>query len=297
MVFDRAIVAPNLTPFNADLSPDTALYVEHASRLLAQGCTALAPFGTTGEAASLSVNERMALLEAMTAAGVAPDRLIPGTGLTALPDSIALCRHAVELGVSGVMVLPPFYYKDVTDEGLYSWFARLVEGVAQPALRIYLYHIPPVANVGFSIPLVQRLTADFPGVVVGIKDSGGNWDNTASLLAGIPDFTVFPGNELRLVRSIEAGAAGCITATANVNAPAIAALAGAIGEVDAQEREADVDRFRISVQRHRPIPAMKAMLARRDNHPGWMRVRPPLEALSAAAARTLEEDLQALAVS
>jgi 4-hydroxy-tetrahydrodipicolinate synthase len=294
MVFDRAVIAPNLTPFNADLSPDTALYVEHAKRLLAEGCSALAPFGTTGEAASLSVNERMALLEAMAASGIAPHRLIPGTGLTALPDTIALCRHAVELGVSGVMVLPPFYYKDVSDEGLYSWFARLVDGVGHAALRIYLYHIPPVAKIGFSISLVQRLTADFPGIIVGIKDSGGDWENTAALLAGIPALAVFPGNELRLVRAIDAGAAGCITATANINAPAIMALARAIGQADASEDEAEVDRFRVALQRHKPIPAMKTILARRDNHPGWIRVRPPLESLTATHATKLEADLQAL---
>lgn len=294
MHFDRAVIAPNLTPFNADLSLDAALYVVHAKRLLADGCTALAPFGTTGEAASLGMNERMALLEALVAAGVAPDRLIPGTGLTALPDTVRLCRHALELGVSGVMVLPPFYYKEVSDDGLYDWFARLIEGVGQTTLRIYLYHIPPVAKVGFSIPLVQRLVGNFPGIIVGIKDSGGDWDNTAAFLAGVPDFTVFPGNELRLVRSIQAGAKGCITATANVNASAISALAKAADAPDALEREAEIDRYRLTVQRHRPIPAMKAMLARRDKHLSWARVRPPLEGLMATEAMTLESELQEL---
>jgi len=294
MHFDRAIVAPNLTPFNADLSPDTALYIEHAKRLLAEGCAALAPFGTTGEAASLGLSERMALLEAMVAAGIAPDRLIPGTGLTALTDTIVLSRHAGELGVASVMTLPPFYYKDVSEQGLFDWFSRLIDGVGQPGLRIYLYHIPQVAKVGFSISLVKRLVEEFPGTIVGIKDSSGDWENTAAMLAEIPDFTVFPGNELRLVRSIHSGARGCITATANVNAPAISALARAADADDALEREAAVDRFRLTVQRHRPIPAIKAMLAKRDNHPGWQRVRPPLDSLTSDEAATLEAELQAL---
>jgi hypothetical protein len=129
------------------------------------------------------MNERMALLEAIVAGGVAPDRLIPGTGLTALPDSVTLCRHAIELGVHSVMVLPPFYYKDVSDDALHGWFAGLIEGVGKPDLKIYIYHIPPVAKVRFSIPLVGWLTQDFPGVVVGIKDSGGDWDNTAAQTA------------------------------------------------------------------------------------------------------------------
>ncbi len=296
MHFEHAVIAPNLTPFNADLTPDTSLYVAHAKRLLSEGCRALVPFGTTGEAASLSMNERMALLEATVAGGIAPERLIPGTGLTALLDSVTLSRHALELGVHGVMVLPPFYYKDVSDEALHAWFSGLIEGIGRPGMQIYLYHIPPVAGVGFSIPLVRRLAADFPGMIVGIKDSGGDWANTSALLGSVPGLTVFPGSELRLGRAIRSGAAGCITATANVNAAAIAALAGGLDATDAPEREAEVDRFRLTVQRHRPIPAMKAMLARRDAHPGWMRVRPPLESLSGAAVRALEADLDQLVV-
>lgn len=294
MHFDRAVIAPNLTPFNADFSPDKALYIAHAKRLLGEGCAALAPFGTTGEAASLGMSERMALLEAMIGAGIAPDRLIPGTGLTALTDTVTLCRHALGVGVSAVMVLPPFYYKDVSDQSLYEWFSRLVEGVGQTDLKLYLYHIPPVAKVGFSVPLVQKLARNFPGIIVGIKDSGGDWDNTAALLAGVPNFAVLPGNELRLARSIRSGARGCITATANVNAPAIAALAKMVGSPDATARDADVDRYRLAIQRYRPIPAMKAMLARRDNHLGWHRVRPPLEGLSSDSLATFEQELQAL---
>ncbi|MFO1395990.1 MAG: dihydrodipicolinate synthase family protein [Burkholderiales bacterium] len=295
MYFQHAVIAPNLTPFNEDFTPDTALYVTHARRLLDEGCAALAPFGTTGEAASLGMAERMALLEALVSGGIEPARLVPGTGLTALPDSVTLCRHALELGVHGTMLLPPFYYKDVGDDALHAWFARLIEGVGRPEMRIYLYHIPPVARVGFSIPLVKRLAADFPGIVVGIKDSGGDWENTAALLGEVPGLTVFPGNELKLVRAIRSGAAGCITATANVNAAAISLHAGTVDAPEALEREAQVDRFRETLQRHRPIPAMKAMLARRDAHSGWMRVRPPLESLSTQALRLLEQDLEAVA--
>lgn len=297
MHFNRAVIAPNLTPYNADFTPDTALYVAHAKRLLDEGCMALAPFGTTGEAASLGMNERMALLEAMIAGGIAPERLIPGTGLTALPDSVTLCRHALQLGVHGVMVLPPFYYKDVSDDALHAWFARLVEGIGRSDMRIYLYHIPPVAKVGFSVTLVRRLVSEFQGVVAGIKDSGGDWENTAAFLSEIPGLTVFPGNELKLARAIQAGAAGCITATANVNAAAISLLADNAQAPEASEREAEVDRFRMTLQRHRPIPAMKAMLARRDNHSGWARVRPPLEPLSSAAVRLLEGDLDAFVIN
>jgi len=292
MVFSRAVIAPNLTPFNADLSPDTALYVSHAKQLLASGCDALAPFGTTGEAASLGMQERMLLLEALVTGGINPERLIPGTGLTALSDTIGLCRHACDLGVAGVMVLPPFYFKDIKDEGLAQFYARLIEGVNRPGLRIFLYHIPPVARVGFSVALVRRLARDFAGTVIGIKDSSGDWENTAAMLAGAPDLMVFPGNELGLRRALAAGAPGCITATANVNAPAISALANETDESVAEMREAEVESFRLTIQRFGAIPAMKAMLARRDGYAGWSRVRPPLLALDSASLASLEAGLE-----
>lgn len=292
--FERAVVAPMLTPFNADLSPDTALFVMHGKRLLAEGCAALAPFGTTGEANSLGMAERMALLEALIASGVPAGQLIPGTGLTSIADTATLCRHAIELGVAAVMVLPPFYYKTVTDEGLYRHFARLIEEIAPARPSIYLYHIPQLAGAGFSLPLVQRLARDFHGIVAGIKDSSGNWDNTEALLRGVDDFTVFPGNELKLVRAMKAGAAGCITATANVNARAIAKLATNYDGPDAGLQEAAVDRFRLILQDAGPIPAMKALLSLEDRHPNWALVRPPLLGLAADAVAQLRLRMSSL---
>jgi 4-hydroxy-tetrahydrodipicolinate synthase len=287
--FNRAVVAPILTPFNADLLPDTALFVAHGKRLLNDGCAALAPFGTTGEANSLSMPERMALLEALIGSGVPANRLIPGTGLTSMADTATLCRHACDLGVAAVMVLPPFYYKNVSDEGLYRYFAQLIEGIASTGPRIYLYHIPQVAGTGFSLSLVKRLARDFPEIVVGIKDSSGSWDNTEALLHGVANFTVFPGNELRLVRAMKAGAAGCITATANINALAIANLAAGFGGPDAEVQEAVVDRFRLILQEAGPIMAMKALLAADDNHPNWALVRPPLQGLTPEVIAQLRE--------
>ena len=292
--FKGAVIAPMLTPFNANLSADAALFVTHGKRLLDAGCAALAPFGTTGEANSLGMAERMALLEALIGSGVPANRLIPGTGLTSVADTATLCRHATELGVAAVMVLPPFYYKAVSDEGIYRYFAKLIEAMAPGRTQIYLYHIPQVAGAGFSLALVQRLAQDFPGIVIGIKDSSGDWNNTEALLRSVADFTVFPGNELRLVRAMSAGAAGCITATANVNASSIAALAAQHDTADAEKREAAVDRYRLVIQAAGPIPAMKAMLAARDHHPNWALVRPPLLGLPAEAVAQLTRKLSAL---
>jgi 4-hydroxy-tetrahydrodipicolinate synthase len=294
MIQQKQVISPNLTPFNADYSVDTPLYVEHAKRLLSGGCTALAPFGTTGEANSLGLAERMKLLEAMVAGGVPASRIIPGTGLCALPDTVILSKHAMELGVAGVMTLPPFYYKDVPDDGLFAYFARLIENVGRNDLRIYLYHIPPVAKVGLSIALVQRLAREFPGIVAGIKDSGGDWDNTAALLSQVGDFIVFPGSELQLRRALKAGAAGCITATANVNAGTIRRLADNRDAPRAPELEAVVDKYRKTIQPHGPIPAMKALLAHRDKHEGWARVRAPLLAMDPAKVVPLVGELAAI---
>lgn len=193
------LICPNLTPFNPDLSIATDLYLEHAKRMLDAGCSALAPFGTTGEALSVGMDERMSVLEAMVGAGIDPAQVVPGTGLTNLQDTAKLCRHAIEMKCAGVMVLPPFYYKGVSDEALFEYFSALIGTVDSPELRIYLYHIPPVAQVPVSVELTKRLADAFPGTIVGIKDSSGDWDNTQRLLTEVKSIAVFPGSKNPLV--------------------------------------------------------------------------------------------------
>src|SRR5690606_5038306 len=164
---------------------------------------------------SLSVPEKIDLLDRLAEAGIDPARLLPGTGCSALPDTVALTRHAVTLGCGGVLVLPPFYYKDVSDEGLYRNFAELIERVGSAALAIYLYHIPQVSQVGLSIPLIERLVKAYPDAIAGIKDSSGDWSHSQALLdAGWPGFRVFSGSDRLLLRNLRAGGAGCISATA-----------------------------------------------------------------------------------
>ena len=166
----KGLIAPVLTPFNDDMSLASDLFIAHSKWLLSEGgCSGLAPFGTTGEALSVGIDERIDMLEALIKSGIDPAVMIPGTGLTNLPDTARLTRHAVDQGCLGAMILPPFYYKGVSDDGLYNYYKDLIRMVDHPELRIYLYHIPQVANVGLSIELVKRLYADFPEVV-GIKD-------------------------------------------------------------------------------------------------------------------------------
>ncbi|MGB1106769.1 MAG: dihydrodipicolinate synthase family protein, partial [Candidatus Puniceispirillaceae bacterium] len=237
--------------------------------------------GTTGEALSVSSSERMAALEGLIASGVDPQCIIPGTGLCNLPESIALSRHAVERGCAGVMTLPPFYFKGMGDDGYFDYFEKLIDGVDHPDLKIYLYHIPQVSGVGLSIDLVTRLRTAYPDVIVGIKDSSGDWDNTRRLLA-IDGLIVYPGAELPVIDAIRLGGPGCISATANLNGGDIANVidlchAGKWDEAEAAHKP--VKEVRMLFQDYAPIPAQKALLARRTGEARWNNLRPPFRAM------------------
>lgn len=285
------VLAPLLTPFADDGSVALDLYVDHARRVLDEGCTGIVPFGTTSEANSLSGGERMKGLEALVNAGIDPKVIMPGTGLPALPEAVELTAHAVSLGCGGVLLLPPFYYKGVSDDGLFAAVAGVIDGVASDALRVYLYHIPPVAQVGYSTDLIKRLNAAFPGTVIGTKDSSGDWDNTAATLAALPGFGTFVGSEKFLLRNMRNGGVGCITATANVNAAPIRAVYDNWRGGDAEALDRGVRAFRKTLQAFPVIPAMKAMLAERLGEPLWRNLRPPLESLGEAQLQALSAAL------
>ena len=221
-MFARGVIAPLLTPFSDDLSIAADLYIAHAQWLLEQGCTGIAPFGTTGEALSVGIDERIAAIRALLDSGIDPALVIPGTGLTNVADTARLSRACLDMGCAAVMTLPPFYFKGVSGDGLYAYFEQLIATLGSDA-RIFLYHIPPIAVVGIPPALAKRLHRNFPGQVVGIKDSSGDWGNTQELLE-IDDLIVYPGSELPLLDALERGAPGCISATANVNAAAIAKI-------------------------------------------------------------------------
>jgi 4-hydroxy-tetrahydrodipicolinate synthase len=176
----RGVLAPVVTPFKADLAPDRQRFITHCRWLLSQNC-GLAPFGTTSEANSMSTDERISLLDALVAAGIDPSRMMPGTGCCSITETVALTAHAVKHGCAGVLMLPPFYYKDVS-EGLYRYFSEVVQRVSDACLRIYLYHIPPVAVVGITPKLVERLLKAYPSAIAGMKDSSGDWNNTKTFL-------------------------------------------------------------------------------------------------------------------
>ena len=275
------VLAPVLTPFQTNLEIDVPRFVDHCRSLLADGCSALAVFGTTSEANSLSVEERERLLLALLEAGIPPEKLLPGTGCCALPDTVRLTRAATRAGCAGVLMLPPFYYKNLSDEAVFRSFAAVIDRVADPRLRIFLYHIPNYSQVGIPLAVIQRLRKAYPEIVVGLKDSSGDFSNTRAILDNVPGFQVFVGSERYLLANLRAGGAGCITATANVNA---AAIAKAFHD-RTEEAQAGIDQVRIFFEQFPMIPALKAELAERRNDPAWRTVRPPLVELPAEAMR------------
>ncbi len=290
----RGVIAPNLTPFNDDLSIASDLYVAHGKALLDGPCVALAPFGTTGEALSVASDERIAAIKALIDAGVDPQRLVPGTGLTNLPETVQLSQACLDMGCAAVMTLPPFYFKGVSDDGLYAYFAELIARIDRAACRIFLYHIPQVAGVGIPTAVAARLRRDFPGEIVGIKDSSGDWDNTRALL-NIDGLIVYPGSELPLFEAMALGAPGCISATANLNGAAIAEVIALIehGDMDtAKSKFGHVRDVRMMFQHYAPIPAQKRLLAMATGEKRWANVRPPLQAMDEEAGQTLARDLR-----
>jgi 4-hydroxy-tetrahydrodipicolinate synthase len=294
----RGVLAPVVTAFTGDLRPDAERLVRHCRWLLERD-VGLAVFGTNSEANSLTLQEKLALLDALIAAGVPPARMMPGTGCCAFPDTVELTRRAVQHGCAGVLMLPPFYYKGVRDDGLFATYAEVIERVGDERLRIYLYHIPPVSQVSISLRLIERLLARYPGTIAGIKDSSGDWNNTRAMLEQFQPsgFDVFAGSETFLLATLRGGGAGCISATANVNPAAIAALAREWQKGNADARQAALDAVRAAFQKFPMIPALKAAIAHFSGDNAWATVRPPLMALTGLQRRQLVDALTALRFS
>lgn len=268
------LFVPVITPFAADLTLDTGRLVAHSKALLAAGAHGLAPFGTTSEANSLSVSERMGALDALVAAGIPPERLIPGTGCCAASDTIALSGHATGLGCRGVLMLPPFFYKGVSDEGVFAAYAQVIEAIGE-GLKVYLYHIPQMSGVPITLTLIDRLIGAFPGVIAGLKDSSGKWENTASVIAAFPQIDTYSASESLIPENVAAGGAGCISASSNVNARGIRALIDGLGGADQEGLHAQVSAVRRIFEGLPLIPAIKAAVAAQHADPAYTIVRPP----------------------
>jgi 4-hydroxy-tetrahydrodipicolinate synthase len=288
----RGVLSPVVTPFTSALQPDTDRFTTHCKWLLDSG-VGLAIFGTNSEANSLSLNEKRTLIDHLVDAGLPANRMMPGTGACSTTDAIELTRSAVDHGCAGVLMLPPFYYKGVSDEGLFRFYSDVIQKVGDSRLKIYLYHIPPVAVVPITLTLIERLLKEYPGTIAGIKDSSGDWDNTSAMLKNFqPEgFDVFAGSESFLLATLRAGGAGCISATANVNLAAINHLYETWQNDDADQQQAQLDAVRDQYKHYVMIAALKATIAHQRNDTEWMRVRPPLTEVSDEQTSTLAKDL------
>lgn len=291
----RGALAPVLTPFDAELLPDTQRFINHC-RWLVDNQAGLAIFGTNSEAASLSVAERLKLTDALIEAGIPTDKMMPGTGACALTDAVDLARHARDAGVAGLLVLPPFFYKNVSDDGVFAYYAEIIERVGQDCPPIYLYHIPQFTCVPITLSLIERLLARYPGVVAGAKDSSGVWDNTKAMLDNYAKsgFDVFPASESFLSAALPLGAAGCISATVNMNPAGIHAVYAHWDRPEGAALQAKADAVRKVFHGGYMIPAMKEALATDTNQQQWRHVRPPLVQLDVEASKKLHTDLLAV---
>lgn len=293
--FPTGVFCAATTPFNADLSVDQGLFAAHCQRLLDDGCTGIAMLGTTGEANSLSSAERKLLLEAVVKSGIAPKKLLPGTGVASIMETVELTQHALANGVNTVVMLPPYYYKGVSDDGIVDAYTAIIERINDPRLRVVLYHIPQMSAVPISLDVIDRLIKRFPEIVVGIKDSSGDFSNMSAIVERFPGFSVLVGADPLMIKLLPMGGAGCITATSNLVGGDLATVFNGFNDpAKAAEVAAAQERIvagRNAVSTYAQLPSLKVLLAKRDNNEGWLRVRPPLTGLSSSEAAKVRESL------
>jgi len=278
-----------LSPLDNRGAFDAARLATHAQRLFAAGVDGIAPFGTTGEGQSFSVAERRAGLDALIAAGIAPRRMLAATGCAALPDAIELTRHALAAGCAGALVLPPFFFKDVTDEGIYAAYAALIDGVGDNRLRLYLYHIPQVSGVGLSVAMVSRLAAAYPVVVAGVKDSSGSFDNSRELVAALPQLSIFVGHEPHLPALRKLGGAGTICGIANLYPRLMRRLYDSSLDSSPGGELPLIESVIAALMRFPIFGALKSLQAELSGDASWRALRAPLLPLSTADARALNQ--------
>ena len=271
------IYAAALTPLNTSGEVDVELMATHCNWLISNGCNGLAILGTTGEANSFSVKERICILDGLIELGIPNESLMPGTGSCALPDSVELTRAALRNGMPCVLMLPPFYYKNPDDDGLFAAYSEVIQKVGNDSLKICLYHFPQMSGVPISFSLIDRLLKEYQGTVVGMKDSSGDIENMIGVVQNFPGFSVFSGSDELLLPLIKAGGAGCITACANVGGRlANEVYQGWKRGIDVSLPHETLSSVRATVMRYPLSTALKTLMARHTNNDSWLNIRPPL---------------------
>lgn len=286
------VFAASVTPLKEDFSINLEVLLNHCNWLLTNGNNGICLMGTTGEANSFSVSERKAALDYLVDNGFPPEKLLVGTGCCALPDTIQLTKHATSKGVGGVLMLPPFYYKGISDDGLTKYFTLVIDGAADPNLKIYLYHIPKMTGVPFSVSFIKNLVSSHPDTVVGMKDSSGEWSNMKAICEGIPGFRLYAGTEKYFLDVLRAGGAGVISATTNLTGSMAAQVYTRRKDPQADDLQAKLSEARLAFEGASFISSVKHMMSKHHQNKEWLNVRPPNGNLTEEQALELETRLK-----
>ena len=282
MTIKKGIYSASMSILNKDLSLDMSSTIRHAEKVIKEGCHGAVIFGTNGEATSFSITERKELLAWVRDEGYTNDQIIVGTGCSALADTVDLCCHATSQGYYNHLILPPFYYKKPTQQGLIDYYTEIIQRTNNSRVQIYLYNFPQLSGIHLNADLVVALHEKYPEVIRGYKDSSGDWNNTKEILAKCPGIIMFPGSEIYLTKGLGIGGAGVISGTANVNPSKIKQTYTLFktDPVKAAELQNDIDNFRTSVECYPLIAALKALIQHYRQDEGWQHLRPPLTALA-----------------
>lgn len=276
---DFSLLTASLTPLDRNLNLNCKHLKTHVQGLLKTGASGVVLFGTTGEGNSLSVSERKYGLEFIVQGGISPKNLIVGTGCCALTDTVDLTKHALNVGVDRILVLPPFYYKNVSEDGLFGVFDHLLQQIGNRQIQVYIYHFPQMSGIPISAHLVERLLLSHGDNICGFKDSGGDWENISEMIQEFPQLQVFAGSEEFLLNTLQVGGAGCISATTNVTLPLAVKLISKWKTAEAKKLQQQLYEIRRSIERWPIIAALKALMQHMTGNDQWANLRPPLTPL------------------
>ncbi len=292
----NGVYTASLTPLTASFEPNLPALVRHAQWLLESGSDGVALLGSTGEANSLTLEQRLSIIE-QTARELPPDRLMLGTGSCALQDSVRLTKASVDAGVFSVLVIPPFYYKPQSDESVLRFYSELISSVDEPRLRIIFYNFPKLSGYNFSVKILQELKQRFGDIAAGIKDSSGEWKNMLGIVQNIPDFMVYTGTETLLLDILKKGGAGCITATANLIAPECQRVYQAWKnnkQKVAEQAQMNLTDLRKTLENYPLVSELKSLFAAKTNAEEWENMLPPFAPILDKQVEELTEQIKGL---
>lgn len=290
--FEDGVWAATATPMDSRLNIDTEKLIQHVKNLLNQGCNGVALFGTTGEANSFSISEKLKALTSIADIKLDSNTLMVGTGCCAVSDTIDFTLAAIDMGYRNFLLLPPFYYKGMSEQGIFNAYSHVLASLPKEGISVIVYDIPQMTGVEISLDLLIRLQRAFPDVVKGVKNSTGNWDAMKATCDAMPGFGVFAGTEQYLLPTLKAGGAGCISATANVTSAKLGEIYANRDAPNAEALQKTATETRLTLQKFPPAAALKQILSHFYNDNDWRNLRPPWVNLSGEQSGNLFKALR-----